>query len=216
MPGTVPNPTLIRRFIYLPNLAVYLKQGGLHAPNTLPPNSGWIPTHNTDLQSARGNTMIFCGPRGTIHEYIPFYFGTHTPMMLQLHTGQVNGYEHGQKELIYLVSTAQAVQGNGLSFVFSDGHGYTAYTKWFDDLAQLCQVDWDAVGRRYWGAPNDPTGELQRKKQAEFLVHRFMDWAMVDEIAVYDAFHQQQVQALLDAYGAEHRPLVVVRRNWYF
>ena len=152
MAGTTPDPTPIRRFINLPNLAVYLAHRGMHCPNALPANCGWIATHNVQVQTRRGSAAIPCGPGGTILDYVPFYFGTHTPMMLNLHTDRVVGYNHDQRELIYLVSTAQAVQQAAHGFVFSDRHGLLALAEWRDDLADLSIVDWSAVKSRYWGS----------------------------------------------------------------
>ncbi|MCK4390123.1 MAG: DUF4433 domain-containing protein [Desulfobacterales bacterium] len=66
---------------------------------------------------------IPCGPGGVIHDYVSFYFGYLCPMLLQLHTGRVEGYADGQDPIIYLVSTVQTVLESGSGFVFSDGHG---------------------------------------------------------------------------------------------
>jgi hypothetical protein len=52
-----------------------------------------------------------------------------SPMMLQLKTGQVAGYNEGQQPLIYLVSSAQVVEAADIRFVFSDGHGLARFTK---------------------------------------------------------------------------------------
>lgn len=38
-----------------------------------------------------------------MHDYVPFYFGPLSPMMLNLKTGRVAGYEEDQEPLIYLV-----------------------------------------------------------------------------------------------------------------
>jgi hypothetical protein len=46
---------------------------------------------------------------GALHDYVPFYFGFLSPMLLQLKTGRVTGYNEGQEPLVYLKSTVQAV-----------------------------------------------------------------------------------------------------------
>src|SRR5208337_4601506 len=116
------------------------------------PNDGleYRTIHNTDIQRQRQTLCLNCGPCGVVHDYIPFYFGYLSPMMLQLKTGQVSGYNEGQEPLIYLVSTVQAVNEAGVDFVFSDGHGIAAFTDWYDDLGELDKVDWDMVYQRYW------------------------------------------------------------------
>lgn len=213
---TVPNPTPIYRFIHIDNLRGCMERGGLSAPNHCP-NDGQVyrTIHNEKVQNKRHVTHIPCGPRGTVHDYVPFYFGYLSPMLLNLKTGRVAGYNEGQAPLIYLESTAQAVRDSGTGFVFSDGHGLATFTGWFDDLVKLDQVDWNMVYQRYW-ADNLDDMDRQRRKQAEFLVHRFCDWSLIQEIGVIDQAVKQQVETILAAYPAGQRRPVAVHAEWYY
>jgi hypothetical protein len=212
----VPDPTWLYRFIHLDNLDLLLRRRGLHAPNHTPDDALVYHTiHDEAVQAGRHGTTIPCGPGGTLHDYVPFYFGTHSPMLLQLKTGQVQGYSEGQRPLIYLVTTVAAVQTAGAAFVFTDGHGLAAFTGWFDDLAKLGEVDWEMVRQRYW-ADTLEDDDRQRRKQAEFLVHRFVDWSWIKGIAVIDAEVQHQVEAVLAAHPHCHQPPVKVLPNWYY
>jgi hypothetical protein len=113
--------------MHIDNLPVVLQRGGLHAPNSTPNDElTYKIVHSVDIQRHRSRRRINCGPRGVIHDYVSFYFGFLSPMLLQLHTGRVAGYDEGQGPLIYIVSTAQAIRDNGVPFVFSDGHGIAA------------------------------------------------------------------------------------------
>lgn len=214
---SVPTPTPILRLTHVDNLVTLLHRGGLHAPNHVPADGlPYRTAHNVELQAARRGTLVPCGRGGSIHDYVPSYFGTLSPMLLKLKTGQVEDYDDGQEPLIYLVSTAQAVADAGADYVFSEGHGYVAYTKWFDTLEALSEVDWKAVALRYWGARNDPTGELKRRKQAEFLVHRFCDWALIKEIAVINDSMKARVEGILANFPPSLRRVVRVERSWYY
>ena len=98
-----PKPTPIVRFIHLDNLEIYLKLEDIHAPIHTPNNGLRYRTcHNAEIQTIRHIKNIPCGHGGVIHDYIPFYFGYLSPMMLQLKTGRVAGYDEGQEPLIYL------------------------------------------------------------------------------------------------------------------
>jgi hypothetical protein len=211
-----PDPTPILRFIHIDNLHVYLRRRGIHAPN-FTPNDGLVyrTNHNPDIQDQRRIQRVPCGPGGVVHDYASFYFGYLSPMMLQLKTGRVPGYNDGQDPLIYLVSAAQAVRDSGVGFVFSDGHGIAAFSRWFDDLADLERVDWDMVYQRYWTDSTDDM-DRQRRKQAEFLVHEFCDWSLISEIAVIDERIKQRVRAVLAEYPQNLQRLVTVRRDWYY
>jgi len=210
-----PNPTPIYRLMHVDNLRVCVRRGALHAPNHMPSDGLQLrDTHNIDLQRARSTTAVPSGPRGHIHDYIPFYFGPLSPMLLQLKTGWVEGYCEGQYPLVYLVSSAQAVDNSGHRFVFTDGHAHVAYTKWYDNLNALTEIDWEAVNARYWGFNNDPTGELKRRKQAEFLVHTCLDWKLIEQIAVMDDSRKAQVEDVLAIYDLDTP--VSIRRDWYY
>jgi hypothetical protein len=213
---TVPDPTPIYRFIHMDNLEVYLRRGGAHAPNHTP-NDGLVfrTIHNEDIQAERRTRQIPCGPRGVIHDYVSFYFGYHSPMLLQLKTGQVPGFDEGQEPLVHLVSTAQEIGERGARFVFSDGHGIAAYTSWYHDLADLDKVDWPTVGLRYWKSTIDDM-DRKRRKQAEFLVYRFCDWTLINEIGVINAKMKAIVEEILRRFPAQNQPVVTVRRGWYY
>ncbi|WP_040415676.1 DarT ssDNA thymidine ADP-ribosyltransferase family protein [Desulfococcus multivorans] len=71
-----------------------------------------------DIQKIRRQRPIGCGPGGTVHDYVAFYFGPRSPMLLQLHTGRVEDYDEGQEPLIYAVSTVGIITQRGLGFIF--------------------------------------------------------------------------------------------------
>ena len=212
----VPEPTPIFRFIHLDNLRSCFERGGLHAPNHCPDDGKMYRTiHNVDVQNKRHEISISCGPGGTIHDYVPFYFGYLSPMMLNLKTGRVPGYDEGQAPLIYLVTTAQVLRDSGADFVFSNGHGLATFTGWFDDLVDLDKVDWSVVYERYWKDTLEDM-DRQRRKQAEFLVHRFCDWSLIQAIGVINQDMKRRVEEILAGYpDGLHKP-VVVRADWYY
>jgi hypothetical protein len=113
------------------------------------------------------------------HDYVPFYFGPLSVMLFNLKTGRVAGYTEGQAPLIYLTTTIARVREAGCRFVFSDGHGLASFTDWYDDLARLDQVDWGLVRARYWADQPDDN-DRKRRKQAEFLVWKLLDWPLVE------------------------------------
>lgn len=213
---TPPVPTWLYRLIHVANLPTLLTRGALHAPNCSP-NDGlpYRTIHNVSVQASRRVQPIPCGPLGSVHDYVPFYFGRLSPMLLNLKTGRVPGYAEGQAPLVYLVTSVQAVQQARCRFVFSDGHGLAGFTVWYDDPASLDQVDWGLVGQRYWAdTPGD--NDRQRRKQAEFLVWQSLDWSLVQGIVVLNAETQARVAAALSGFPHRHQPQVAIKRDWYY
>lgn len=215
MPGQRPDPTPIYRLIHIDNLAVCLTRGALYAPNHTPQDGLVYRTiHRTDVQEGRRTREIAVGPRGTIHDYVPFYFGPRSVMLYQLKTGWVPGYAEGQEPLVHIVSGCQAVASAGLAFVFSDGHGLARFTGWYDDLGDLDKVDWDAAYATQWKDTAEDM-DRQRRKQAEFLVHRSVPWRHVIEAGVYGERARARVDAVLTAHGHGGFP-VRARPEWYY
>jgi hypothetical protein len=218
MPPTmnIPRPTPIYRIVHLDNLQTLLERGGLHAPNRQP-NDGrpYRVIHNADIQEARRIRPISCGPRGVIHDYVSFYFGPRSPMLFQLHTGYVAGYTERQNPIIYLVSSVEKVQQSGTAFVFSDGHGIATFTDWFDSVFDLDKFDWAAVSARIWRDTIEDM-DRQRRKQAEFLVHEFCSWDLVERVGVLDQAMKARVEAILEAAPRQMQRPVDVVPDWYY
>lgn len=216
MTTPVPDPIWLYRIIHIDNLPQLLARGALHAPNFVP-DDGLVyrPIHNVDVQAHRHQKSIPCGPGGTLHDYLPFYFGPLSVMLLNLKTGWVAGYTEGQAPLIYLVTTAQHVYKNRCRFVFSDGHGLTSYTAWYDDLADLDKVDWDIVKERYW-RDTEEDGDRKRRKQAEFLVWQGLNWPMILRIGVLNAAMEQRVRDILNTFPQYNVPQIAIRPDLYY
>ncbi len=134
-------------------------------------------------------------------------------MLLAIHGGNVEGYAGGQESIIYLVSTAQAIKEASSQFVYTDGHGIMAITDFFDDLSDLNKIDWEIMKERYWAnTPED--GDRKRRRQAEFLVHKFCPWTVVKMIGVLNQTAENQVLELISK--ESYKPEVKVKGNWYY
>jgi hypothetical protein len=152
--------------------------------------------------------------KGTLADYVPFYFAPRSPMLYVIHKRGVKGYRGGQREVLYLVTTAERIQSAGLSFTFTDGHAEIRYSRFFDNLADLEQcIDWEIMNARYWrDTPQD--GDRERRRQAEFLVHQQVPWSLIFGIGVIDEYVARRVESILES--AQHRPRVRTKKDWYY
>lgn len=90
-----------------------------------------------DIQARRATKQIGCGPGGTLHDYVPFYFAPRSPMLYTISQGNVPGCDEGQEPIVHLVSTAQAVEASGRPFAFTNGHAIVFPSREFDQLSDL-------------------------------------------------------------------------------
>lgn len=151
---------------------------------------------------------------GTLSDYVPFYFAPRSPMLYAIHKGIVEGYTGGQGEVLHLVSGAEAVsEANGLKYCFTEGHAEMGFSEFFETIADLSKVDWTVMKAQYW-SDNESDMDRKRRRQAEFLVHRFVPWTMVEQIGVIDEQMAEKTKNLIA--GCEHRPAIMVARQWYY
>ena len=100
-----------------------------------------------------------------------------------------------------------------MSYCFTDGHAIVAFSHFYDDLADLDQIDWEIMKATYWSNTSDDP-DRKRHRQAEFLVHNFVPWDLVSEIGVMNTRVAQDVETLLSSVA--HRPVVQIHRDWYY
>ena len=211
---TVRETIYIYHITHIRNLASILREGGLWCDREAG-ERGLVSTSiaHQHIKQRRAQRHVPCGPGGTLADYVPFYFAPRSPMLYAIHRGNVEGYTEGQEPILHLVSSVQTVVQAGLSFVFTDGHAEMAISRFFTNLEDLQEVDWKIMRARYWYDTFED-GDRKRRRQAEFLVHNFFPWELVHEIGVYNRKIAQQVETLIKQ--ANHRPIIIVRRFWYY
>ncbi|MFP4204125.1 MAG: DUF4433 domain-containing protein [Opitutales bacterium] len=196
--------------IHIDNLPKLLEWGGDYAPNQCSARGLTKRTiHHAHIMDRRHSRSVPCEGGGNLADYIPFYFRKRSPMLYAIRGGQVEGYS-GQKDILFLQSTAERVAGAGVEFAFTNGHAVIQYAEFFDRLSDLDQVPWDAVQTRYWNDIFD--GKF--KCQAEFLIKDFFDLDLVEKIGVYDEPMKEQVEGLFRRAGKSL--LVTTEPEWYF
>ncbi len=145
---------------------------------------------------------------GNLGDYVPFNFCPRSVMLYVIYCGHED-YRGGQESIVHLVSSVQAIVGSGRPWAFTDRHADLGYARQFDSLDKLDEVDWSIMNRTYWNE-----SEIKEKRQAEFLVHNWCPWTVIENIAVYDASVKVRVLDVLKT--ADHRPAVEIRREWYY
>lgn len=165
------------------------------------------------IKKRRTRITVLCGPGGVVADYVPFYYATRSPMLFSIKSGNVPGVSPDQRRLVYFVSSTEAVVEAGLAYVITNGNASAAFTRSFDDIAYLAEVDWALMAERHW-ANNADDNDRRRRRGAEFLVHGAVPLGLVSGMGVYDAAVKQRVDAILAASGVALP--VSIRKNWYF
>lgn len=208
------DQTYVFHITPLENLRRIFAAGELRAKRALDQDAaGYTTIAHQTIQDRRATTVVPCAPYGVLHDYVPFYFGARSPMLYAISRGNVKGFDGSQRSIAHMVATAQDIRAQGLDFAFTDGHGIIALTEFYNDLANLSEVDQALMTARYW-ADTDEDPDRKRRRQAEFLVHQRLPLELVRGIGVVGPSQKAEVEALLAEFGWDI-PVAMMPR-WYY
>lgn len=151
---------------------------------------------------------------GNLGDYVPFYFGQRSPMLLNIITGYRGITKRPQTDIVYLCCRLDDLVQADLRFVFTDGHAKNHLTSFFTSVDDLHRVDWPMVKERVW---NNTENDLdrQRRKQSELLVHKHVSPDLIRAIVVYDEEKRIFVQQLI-AEAGHTIPIHINPRNDFY
>ena len=220
-----PSPTPIFHITAIDNLASMAKSGALLSKTRVAAQG--LAAANIAYQHIQGRRAVRTvpiAPGGGLHDYVPFHFAPRSPMLMAINSGLVPDCTYRQDDIVHLVSTAQEVQRLNLPFVFSDVHAAFDYARFFSDLGQLSEIEWQIFfedPRRdgyciYWQNRHTPPHHVRRKetRQAEFLVHDSVPIAAIGEICVRNRESESRVRTALA--GTGWTPPIRIVSGWYY
>jgi hypothetical protein len=198
MPGTVPQEIWLYRITHRDNLPHILRHGLTTAAHPqADPDFVGIGDHT--LIAVRKDKAVPVPPGGPLSDYVPFYLGAHSPMLLQIKTGNQGVRQRPQSEIIYLISSVDKLMAQGCAFCFTDGHAWDGLTHFYHDPKDFDKIDWGIVKEKNW-ANTEEDIDRKRRKQAEILVKNHVPVQCIEAIVVYDepslTFAQSKVNIL--------------------
>ena len=207
-----PEKALIFRIVHVDNVP-WILDHGMHcrSSDTVDPNYVNIGKH--DLIRARHSREVPIAPGGTLSDYVPFYFTPFSIMMYKIKTGHGDVVQLTNCEIVIFVSSLHRIADLGIPFLFTNGHAYPLYVKFFSNLEDLNNLDWELLrARDFHHDPDDP-GKKDRY-QAEALVHHHVPISGFLGIGCIN----DRVKEFLDGELAKRGQNldVKVTRAWYF
>lgn len=201
----------ITHFGNLPNI---IRDGGLWCDRVVMGRKlACVSIAHQHIKERRAQKQAPCAPGGTLADYVPFYFAPRSPMLYVINKGGVEGYTGGQRPIVHLVSSAEAVLGAGLPFAFTDGHAEMDISRFFASLQDLDKIDWNIMRSKYWRDTNTD-GDRKRRRQAEFLAQQFFPLDLIERIGAYNLSTARQVGSLFAP--SRFRPAITAEPAWYY
>jgi DNA invertase Pin-like site-specific DNA recombinase len=126
-------------------------------------------------------------------------------------------HKGGQEPIVHLEADLHATiawaQANNRRWAFTLSNAGAYYFEDRSNVAQLGDINWDAVQARRWSG-NGVSRSVKEGKQAEFLIERAFPWRLVERIGVYSPVYVQPVSNAMK--GAAHRPMIEIKQDWYY
>ena len=213
---TAPAQPKLYHITHVDNLPAILVAGGLWSDAAMIARGG--PTASigmSNIKQRRLGLPVKCHPGDHVGDYVPFYFCPRSIMLYLIYCANHPdmSYKGGQAPILHLEANLHEVVQWGVQqrrrWAFTLSNAGANYTEFRKELGQLDEGDWAAVA-----APDFRDAQVKEGKQAEFLLLEFFPWHLVRRIGVFDAtVYGKGVNA---AQNTTHRPVVEVRREWYF
>lgn len=149
-----------------------------------------------------------------VGDCVPFYFCPRSVMLYLIHRANHEelAYRGGQGPIIHLEADLHSAvtwanqHHQRWAFTLSNAGSY--YFEDRRDLAQLHEIDWDAVQARVWN-------QCKEGKQAEFLLEQSFPVSLIERIGVHSRLVYQQVVNAL-ATNNYKKPAVEILTDWYY
>jgi ssDNA thymidine ADP-ribosyltransferase, DarT len=213
-----PRGRWIVHFTHVDNLPGIVAEGRLVCDGVACRGLTRTEVGDVRIKEARRRRAVGVDPGGCVGDYVPFYFGPRSPMMYRIAADcrdSISGrYPDGDRPLVYFATTVGAVVDDGLGWVATDGNAATATSRFTSVLDELDgMVDWPLMTAPMWNnTPEDP--DRQRRRMAEFLVHRELPLPLVRRVVAYSDSYADRARLALAGHDLSNR--VFVRPDWYY
>ena len=198
---------------HIENLRFILKDG-MYAPNVRH-YPDYINIGDVSLIEQRSEFVVPIVPHGVLADYVPFYFGGHSPMLLKIKTGHGGIKQWAQSEIVFICTHIDIICQTCPKYCFTDGHAKDRLTAYYNQLTDLDKVDWDVVDLTFWtSTEEDP--DIMRRKQAEFLVKNYVPLSCISGLIVLDGIVEQRVRDIMTETLCDLPIYIDNQRKYYY
>ena len=202
---------LIFRIAHIDNVPWTL-ENGMHCRSSGNFDPNYRNIGNLDLIAKRSSRCVPIPPYGTLDDYVPFYFTSRSPMLLNIKSGW-NVPAVPMQDIVIFATSLHRLKADGVHFVFSDRHAYLAAARFSSDSRDLDRIDWTILANSDFKAdPNDP-GKKERY-QAEALIHRHLPMNAIAGIICHGPAQQAKVEQRVAQAG--HTIQVIAKPQYFF
>lgn len=181
-----PMNWVVWHMTHIDNIEGISKRGAL-APKS---SAGAIRSiANSEVQERRASKRPL-GLDQTIHDYVPWYFASKSPMLYAKHDIV--------RDLVFFGATIAQLASTNLQIVASDGNAAAYFTEFTQDLESLGTfIDYDLLQEQFWNNTELDT-DRKRRRAAELLVTPEVDLSLISFVAGKTESTTQRAKEMLE------------------
>jgi ssDNA thymidine ADP-ribosyltransferase, DarT/HD domain len=189
----------IYHFTHIDNLPSLLKTGFLANNHPNFPKSDYLSVAAQGIQNRRAEMNVPCCPGGVIHDYVPLYFGSRSPMLLRV----INEKNIDQFEILYFEFPISLLCRDDV--IFTDASANTDFPpNFYSDPADLDRLNWSEINSPTWSSANDT---LRHQRMAEVLVHKQLPLQDATRVVVWNPGVKQYVSKIVQDTNVDFPPI---------
>jgi hypothetical protein len=183
----------VYHFTHIDNLPSLLKNGFLANNHEDFPAVESTSIAASSIQERRATMNVPCGVGGVVHDYVPFYFGSLSPMLL----GVVNKKNIDQSDILYFEFPISILNRTGA--VFTDASANTVSPPNFYDNGQyLTRLNWAEIDSLKWKSDSEA---LRHQRMAELLVPYSINVQAASRVVVWNNAVRNEVTRIVNHFG---------------
>ncbi len=179
-------------FTHIDNLESIIRNGILCTNEKIKRGINHLNVANNEIQVRRSQMIVTCKPYGTVHDYVPFYFGSKSLMLL----GILNRKTVDQKLMVYMCISIDKLLNDEV--VFTDKSANTTISpSFYNDPAYLDRLYWELIDSNSW----HEEGENKNYRMAEALIHERVPIEWIDFYVVFDNECAERIREIYNKLG---------------
>lgn len=152
---------------------------------------------------------VTCGPKGKVHDYVPFYFCPRTPMFLSI----IKSRNYDQIYFITFAISIDKLASEKFVFTNKSANRRLDPPQFYECPTNLENLSWDIIESRGWSCNSESD---KHKKMAEALHYGAFKISDIDYIVVWNECFKKIVENEFKSAGIECPPIYYDGRNNYF
>lgn len=199
---SIPAPyssRYIYHFTHIDNLPEILQTGFLANNHPNFPIGRSTSIAAATIQERRASMGVPCGAGGVVHDYVPLYFGSLSPMLL----GVVNKKNIDQFDIVYFEFPISMLSRVGA--VFTDASANTTIPpNFYNDVKFLKNLNWKEIDSLKWSSASE---DLRHQRMAEVLIPQTVEVQAATRVIVWNKSARERVQRIVNEAGVNFPPI---------